>query len=70
MYLSRLNDDVKDDTRYWRASGEDDAWNDGVGPISNYFAAVNRNKRSLSLNLKSAKGKEIFLELVKEADVV
>jgi CoA:oxalate CoA-transferase len=30
----------------------------------------NRNRRSLTLNLRSPKGKEIFLELVKKADVV
>jgi len=30
----------------------------------------NRNRRSLTLNLRSLKGKEIFLELVKKADVV
>lgn len=38
--------------------------------MSNYFAAVNRNKRSISLSLKHEKGKEIFLKLVKNADVV
>ena len=30
----------------------------------------NRNRRSITLNLRSPKGKEIFLELVKKADVV
>jgi CoA:oxalate CoA-transferase len=29
-----------------------------------------RNRRSITLNLRSPKGKEIFLELVKKADVV
>jgi succinate--hydroxymethylglutarate CoA-transferase len=38
--------------------------------MSNYFAAVNRNKRSLTLNLKHGKGREILLELVKRSDVV
>jgi crotonobetainyl-CoA:carnitine CoA-transferase CaiB-like acyl-CoA transferase len=38
--------------------------------MSNYFSAVNRNKRSISLNLKHEKGREIFLKLVKGADVV
>ena len=59
-----------DDTRYWRVTGEDDAWVDGAGPISNYFAAVNRNKRSVTLNLKHAEGKRIFLKLIENADVV
>lgn len=31
---------------------------------------LNRNKRSLTLNLKSEKGKGLFLELVKKSDVV
>src|SRR5579884_2349693 len=34
------------------------------------FQAINRNKRSISLNLKSARGREIFLTLLKRADVV
>lgn len=37
---------------------------------SGYFMNLNRNKRSLTLNLKSEKGKEIFRELVKQSDVV
>ena len=34
------------------------------------FVAVNRNKRSVALNLKSEKGREIFLRLVESADVL
>jgi crotonobetainyl-CoA:carnitine CoA-transferase CaiB-like acyl-CoA transferase len=34
------------------------------------FNSVNRNKRSLTLDLNSADGKRLFLELVREADVV
>ena len=34
------------------------------------FLAVNRNKRSLALNLKSEQGKELFLRLAAKADVV
>lgn len=37
-------------------------------PIS--FAQANRNKKSLGLNLRDDKGKDIFLQLVKKADVV
>jgi crotonobetainyl-CoA:carnitine CoA-transferase CaiB-like acyl-CoA transferase len=35
-----------------------------------FFVALNRNKRSITLNLKSDKGKEIFKTLTRKADVV
>ena len=38
--------------------------------MSLYFVAINRNKRSMTLNLKSQIGHEIFLRLVRQADVV
>lgn len=38
--------------------------------ISNSFAAGQRNKRSLSLDLRHPDGKDIFLELVKVSDVL
>jgi crotonobetainyl-CoA:carnitine CoA-transferase CaiB-like acyl-CoA transferase len=34
------------------------------------FLSLNRNKKSLGLNLKSGKGRDIFYELTKKADVV
>ncbi|MFQ5934591.1 MAG: CaiB/BaiF CoA transferase family protein, partial [Dehalococcoidia bacterium] len=37
---------------------------------SPYFLILNSSKRSVTLNLKSEKGKEIFFELVKRGDVV
>ena len=37
---------------------------------SGYFNKLNRNKRGISLDLSKPKGKELFLELVKQADVV
>ena len=45
-----------------------------MGPFKNggsmYYANVNRNKKSITLNLKSEEGKKMFLEMVKKADVV
>lgn len=44
------------------------------GPFKNgfslYFMSVNRGKQSLTLDLKTLHGKEIFLELVKQSDVL
>lgn len=44
------------------------------GPFINgesaYYMNLNRNKKGITLNLKSQEGKELFLKLVKTADVV
>lgn len=37
---------------------------------SSYFLNLNRNKKGITLNLKSEKGKEAFLRLVKDADIL
>jgi CoA:oxalate CoA-transferase len=37
---------------------------------SAYFISLNRGKRSLTLNLKAERGKEIFRELAKRADIL
>ena len=37
---------------------------------STYFLSINRNKKSISLNLKTEEGKEILLRLIEDADVV
>jgi CoA:oxalate CoA-transferase len=37
---------------------------------SAYFLSVNRNKESLVLNLKEQRGRELFLDLVRKADIV
>lgn len=37
---------------------------------SAYFMNINRNKKSIELNLKHLEGKKIFFELLKQADVV
>jgi crotonobetainyl-CoA:carnitine CoA-transferase CaiB-like acyl-CoA transferase len=51
-----------DDTRHWGPpfQGEDAA----------YYHAVNRNKRSLALDLKSDAGKEVVRRLAETADVL
>jgi CoA:oxalate CoA-transferase len=41
-----------------------------IGDESAYFMSLNRNKRSITLNLKAPKAKELFIEMVKKADVV
>lgn len=44
------------------------------GPYQNnesaYFMSINRNKRSMTLNLKEEEGKKILLKMVEEADVI
>ena len=50
-----------DDTRMWPP------FEDGTGTI---FLSVNRNKRSLALDLKSAEGLEICKRLALQSDVV
>ena len=42
----------------------------GCGGESPHFLAANRNKKSLTLNLKTQEGKEIFLQLARETDVI
>ncbi|MBI4337662.1 MAG: CoA transferase [Chloroflexi bacterium] len=45
----------------------------GTGPFvdgeSAYFMSINRNKRSITLDLSKPAGKELFLQLVRKADV-
>ncbi|MEE3362495.1 MAG: CoA transferase [Anaerovoracaceae bacterium] len=41
-----------------------------VNGESAYFMNLNRNKQSVTLNFKSEEGKKIFLDLVKQSDVV
>lgn len=44
------------------------------GPYKNkesaYFMSINRNKKSVIINLKEEKGKEILRELIKICDVI
>ena len=51
-----------DDTRQWGPPF--------VNGESAYFLSINRNKRSLTLNLKDPAGRGIFMKLAKDADVV
>lgn len=50
--------------------GEPEKWKKSAGPMSNYFSAVNRNKRSITLDLKQREGKEILKKLARNADVL
>jgi formyl-CoA transferase len=54
---------VGDDLRAWGPPWTDDG-------EAAYFIAVNRNKRSLTLDLKDPRGRAAFLRLVGTADVV
>ncbi len=46
------------------------SWEPKIGGFSALFLAVNRNKKSLTLNLKTEAGREIFFRLLREHDVV
>ena len=41
-----------------------------IKTTGSYFHIINRNKKGMTLNLKHEKGKEIFLKLLTDADVV
>ncbi|PWN43175.1 CoA-transferase family III [Ceraceosorus guamensis] len=72
-----------DDTRAWAPpsapskpidqqrvpNSKRDAWSK-LPEESAYFLAVNRNKRSITVDLKSQEGREILHNLVRQADVV
>jgi crotonobetainyl-CoA:carnitine CoA-transferase CaiB-like acyl-CoA transferase len=51
-----------DDTRLWGPPF--------INGISTYFLSINRNKRSIGLNLKSPQGQEVLWRLVDRADVL
>jgi crotonobetainyl-CoA:carnitine CoA-transferase CaiB-like acyl-CoA transferase len=51
-----------DDTRKWGPPF--------IGEESAYFLSVNRNKRSLTLNLRDEKAQQVFMKLAADADVV
>lgn len=45
-------------------------WVPFVGEESTYYLCANRNKKSITLNLKDPEGKKLFFKMVKEADVI
>jgi len=51
-----------DDTRKWGPPF--------IGDESAYFLSINRNKRSLTLNLQDPKAQDVFMKLAKDSDVV
>jgi CoA:oxalate CoA-transferase len=52
-------------------SGDDArAYPPHINGESAYFMSLNRNKRSMTLNLKSALGKELFLDMIGQVDIV
>ena len=53
--------ELGDDTRGWAPF---------IDGVSSYFLSVNRNKRSVALDLKSPAGAEVMTRLVREADVL
>jgi formyl-CoA transferase/CoA:oxalate CoA-transferase len=53
---------VGDDSRLWGPPF--------IGGISTYFLSVNRNKKSLGLNLKTEGGRRILWKLIEKADVL
>lgn len=69
MILADLGADV---IRVEEPKGTDSMrdWGPFVNGESTYYLSANRNKRSITLNLKEEKGKELFLELLKKSDVV
>ncbi|MCM3759541.1 CoA transferase [Alkalihalobacillus oceani] len=69
MVLSDLGAEV---TKIEKLNGGDDSRQMGpyVNGESTCFFQINRNKKSVGLNLKEQEGKEIFYKLAKEADVI
>ncbi|KAF9100966.1 hypothetical protein BGX29_006116 [Mortierella sp. GBA35] len=61
------NPDGGDDTRAW---GPPFAANpDGSETESAYFLSVNRNKKSITVNIRSKAGKDLIRDLVKKCDI-
>ncbi|GBE88350.1 hypothetical protein SCP_1301650 [Sparassis crispa] len=64
-----------DDTRSWYppsapTSPKASSSSSDLPPESAYFLAVNRNKRSITVNFKTAEGLEILRKLIQQSDVL
>jgi formyl-CoA transferase len=59
----KVEEPIKGEQGRWRATEK-------AGVDSYYFILLNANKRSVTLNLKSERGKEIFIDLVKKVDIL
>ncbi len=57
-----------DETREWGPPFEKDENGDNIA--SSYFIGVNRNKRCISLDLRTEEGKAVLLRLLESADVL
>ena len=57
---------VGDQTRTWGPP----SFGEGEDAQSAYYTSVNRNKRSVVLNLASEEGRDVFRDLAREADIV
>ena len=69
MLLSDLGAEV---IKIERPEGGDIARGNGpfVREVSTYFLSLNRGKKSVTLNLANERGREIFLKLVEQADML
>ncbi len=56
------NPDGGDDTRGWGPPF--------LNGVSTYFISINRNKKSLTLNLKDERGKEILRNMIRKSDII
>ena len=60
---------IGDDTRHWGPPFVKDAQGQDTAETT-YFACINRNKRSITVNLSKPEGQEIIRQLVLESDVL
>lgn len=69
MVLADMGADV---TKVEKPNGGDDSRQMGpyINEESTCFAQINRNKKSISINLKEQEGREIFYRLAETADVI
>lgn len=58
----RGGDNARENGPFWEGAGG--------ARLSSYFASLNRGKRSMTLDLANPAGKDLFLRLVRRADVV